>query len=148
MYIIRRYNDPQNQLNRAHRISQKLKRQPWSLHRYKLGPLLIDYSCIAYCSCGTPNSRSGRWKCLTLLSVFGTLPSTGLPHPAVIWGFVPHHVVIRCTMFSWYPLGGLLFSEGKWRRSGSGREGRSGAGRSRERGNIGQDIMYERRINK
>lgn len=43
-------------------------------------------------------------------------------------------------------LGGLLFSEGKYRSSGSGGEGKGrGAGRS---GGWGQDILYEKRMNK
>jgi hypothetical protein len=41
-------------------------------------------------------------------------------------------------------LGGLLFAEGKWRRSGSGREGRWGAGRSGRSGNCYQDAMFVR----
>lgn len=40
------------------------------------------------------------------------------------------------------PLGGLFFSEGKW-RSGSGGEGRGEGGERRE-GNCSQDVIYER----
>jgi hypothetical protein len=44
-------------------------------------------------------------------------------------------------------LGGLFFSEGKWRRSGSVVEGRlAGARRSPGGRTCGQDILYERRI--
>ena len=47
--------------------------------------------------------------------------------------------------------GGLLFSEGKWRRNGFREKGRcvcgGGAGRSERRKKCGLDVMYERRIN-
>jgi hypothetical protein len=41
----------------------------------------------------------------------------------------------------------LLFSEQKWRESGSEEKGRYGeTRRSGRRGNCGQDVLYERRI--
>jgi hypothetical protein len=44
-------------------------------------------------------------------------------------------------------LGSLLFSEGKWRSSECGRDRRwkGRTGRSWERGNCGEDLLYERR---
>lgn len=48
---------PQNQLNRAHGGSQKLKSQLQTLYGSELGPLCIAYVFIAGCSCGIPNNR-------------------------------------------------------------------------------------------
>jgi hypothetical protein len=47
-------------------------------------------------------------------------------------------------------LGGLPFSKGKWKRSGPEGEGRWREGTMKRggRGNFGQDVIYERRINK
>ena len=48
--------------------------------------------CVAWCSCGTPNS--GNWGCLSLFFLFwDTFLPTGLSHPALIWGFVPNFTV-------------------------------------------------------
>jgi hypothetical protein len=44
-------------------------------------------------------------------------------------------------------LEGLLFSEGKWKRSGSGGEGGRGGGNEwRKKGKLWSGIIYERRI--
>ena len=65
-----------------------------------------------------------------------------------------HFISIAIVMVSLYSnrtlakTGGLLFSEGKWRRNGFREKGRwGGAGRSGRRKKCGLDVMYERRIN-
>jgi hypothetical protein len=49
---------PEHQLNRANRVSQKLKLQPQNLHRYVLCPLHICCGW-AWGICEIPNSGSG-----------------------------------------------------------------------------------------
>ena len=82
----------------------------------------------------------GVGLCLTLSPALGTLPPTGLPRSAVYKG-----ICHSCCIFLghvWYiTLGGLLFSEGKWRRNGSGERGggRGGTEKSEGRGNCSWD---------
>lgn len=54
-----------NQLNRAHRGSQRLKGQTWTLH--------IPYGCAASCYCGTPNSGNRRICVSESCPLLGTL---------------------------------------------------------------------------
>ena len=88
-----------------------------SLHRTDLGPLHRCYSCIAWSSCGTPNSESR--DCLTL-ACLETFSSSGLPSPGLMTAI---H-------------GGLPFSEWEWRKRGWGRvereSGRQGLREERE----------------
>lgn len=50
---------PQNQLTWAHRGSQRWNQLSKSLYGSNLGSLHICYGCVAWCSCGTPTSKSG-----------------------------------------------------------------------------------------
>lgn len=79
---------------------------------------------------GTPNSESGG-RSDTFASVWDPFPPIGLPRPAVRWGHVPRLIVTCYAMFWLILMGGLLFSEGKWRSYGSGgrREVRERLGR-------------------
>lgn len=103
-----------------------------SLYGSKIGPLLTWFGCVSWCSYGTTNSGD-----LTLLLTFGTL-----------------FLLLGCLVQLWYEgmclsyysllypvhlisLVCLLFSKGKWRRSGSGEEERwrQGTGQRGGRGN-------------
>jgi hypothetical protein len=76
---ILRGHSPQNQLSRAHRSSQRLEQQAATLCGSELGPLHIPYVCVAWDSCGAPNSMCvcvcvcGAGASLTPLPALGIL---------------------------------------------------------------------------
>lgn len=64
----------QNRLSWPQRDPHRLNRQPGSMDRADIDPLHICTSCVAWSSCGTPDSRNRGWLfCLPL----GPFPSTG-----------------------------------------------------------------------
>ena len=98
-------HSPQNQLSRAHKVSQRLK---WKQRprMTELGPLHIPNGCLAWWSAGSPNS--GNEECLWLFCQhLRPLPSTGLLNPAFFmkaysyWNLLGHILWIS----SW----GLLY---------------------------------------
>lgn len=101
-----------------------------SLYGSVLGPLHVYYACVAWSSCGTPDSGSGRYLWLFACSWDPALPN-GQPYLALT-EFVPL-LIVSCYVIWLISLGGLLSSEGK-QKSGGG-------------GNCSQDILYEIRIN-
>lgn len=72
------------------------------------------------CHWGFSLSLRGKWRRLWLFSSsWDPLPPTGLPHPALIrLCLVLLNLIMPC---SFDVLGGLHFSGGRWRSSGSGR---------------------------
>lgn len=58
------WENPQQTLSWAHRVSHSLNWQPQSLHGTDLGALHICYSCIVWSSCGNPSC--GILGCLWL----------------------------------------------------------------------------------
>ena len=74
----------QNQLSRAHRGSQRLKWQSWSLRRSVLGCLYICYSCwLDVLRSPDSGNISDPFACS-----WASFPPTGLPYPALMSGFV------------------------------------------------------------
>lgn len=87
----------QNQLPRTHIASQKLSRQSGSLYGSDPGPLHV---CDAWVTCSCGISSNGIRDCFWLLCLFwGPFPSTGLSHPALMWGCVPGLIVTFYAVF-------------------------------------------------
>lgn len=114
------------------------------LHGSALGPLHICYGCVPWCSCGTPNSASGRclWLFCQLLGPFSSywvaLPSLDMRVTA--WSYC----ILLCHVWL-MSLGDLLFSGGEKRRKRICEGG--GNGRGRGKGSCGWNVLYKRIIN-
>jgi len=68
-------------------------------------------------------------------SSWNPFPPAGLLHPTLLWEFVPG-LTVNCYAVRLITLGGLLFSEEKQRRDGSGEERRWQKGLGGEKGNF------------
>jgi hypothetical protein len=79
--------------------------------------------CVAWCSCGIPNSQTGGVSDSFAYS-WSHFPPARLPLPLSIREYVFH---LNCNLLGlvWFiSLGGLMFSERRWRKSGSGENGK------------------------
>jgi hypothetical protein len=83
--------------------------------------LFICYGCLAWSLCGTPDSGNGGVSD-SFTCFWYPFPPTRLHRSFLIGGFVPYCILLCCVQL--VSLGGLLFSEGKWRISKSGGERR------------------------
>lgn len=104
----------QNQLSKAHRNSQRTKWKSQSLHRFSAYILLL----LAWCFCGTTN-RGSEGVPDSFTCFWPSFSPTRLTWPGLIW---------RCAymlcLIQFVSVRGLLFSEIKWSRNGSGKERR------------------------
>jgi hypothetical protein len=96
--------------------AQRLKQQPWSLH----GVYIRSSACILWLF----RLRFGGSGDISDAFAWSGDPSppTELPHPALIWEYVPSlsaSCYVVCSYYHW----GLLFSEVKQRNSGPGWDG-------------------------
>jgi hypothetical protein len=58
--------------------------QSGSLHGSNLGHLHICYGCVAWCSCGTPNSASGRAVSDSFTRLWDTFRPRGVPCHGIV----------------------------------------------------------------
>ena len=90
------------ELSRAHRGSQRERKQSQNLHRSALGALHIYYCCVVWLSCGTTNSGvegvSDSFACPQ-----DPMPPTWVPQLALIQIFVPSLIASCYVVLGWYP---------------------------------------------
>lgn len=98
--------NPQNQLNQAHRGSQRLKQQSLSLHRSVLSHLQICCGYLLWGFCGLPNSGSGGVYGFFLGTFFLLLSCLNMRVCAE-----SHCIVLWCVQMT--SLEGMVFSEGE-----------------------------------
>jgi hypothetical protein len=96
-----------NQLNSAHRGSQRLKGQTQSIHGPESGTLKMVWM-LAWCSCGIPNSGK-RCTSDSFAGSWDSFPPIVLPCPASIWRHLSCLILFCPVCLS--SLGGMLFSE-------------------------------------
>lgn len=75
------------------RGSQRLKQQSWMLYGSELGSMHICSVCLAWCSCGTTDNRSGAYSWV-FDYLWDTFCTTGSPGAALIGGCVSILIVI------------------------------------------------------
>ena len=92
--------------SRAHRDSQRLKQQSWSLHWSVISPLHISSACFAWCFCETSNSVSR-----TISDSFAW-SWEGFCWHALLWVYASSCCILLCCI-QLISLGGLPFTEGK-----------------------------------
>lgn len=92
--IVPHVNGVQNELNKAHKHSQKQKQQSESLYGSELGSLHICYGCGAWCSCGATKRVTRGFS-----DSFCLLFSSFLVPLAIYIAFVPSPIVARYVVF-------------------------------------------------
>jgi hypothetical protein len=110
-----------------------------------LDPLHRLYVCVAWYSCGVPNSGNGA-VCDSFAWLWGLCSSIGLPHVVLMWEYVPGHTVVCYAVFGWCPWKVCSFLRGSER--GGSREKESWVEKSGGKEKCSWDAIYERTINK
>lgn len=112
---------PTESNSRTCRELQRLKEQTQTMYWSGLGPLHMPQICSLVCFYGTPNS--GIRGCLWLFCLsWDNFRPTGFSCTVSIWMQVPSLIVTHCHV-QLITLGGLVFAQGKLRRSRFGEEG-------------------------
>lgn len=144
-------HNPQNQIRKASRGSQRLKWKLQSLYGSEWSPLLIPYGCRAGCSHEIPNSGSLLcfWLFCLLVGLFYSYWVAMFSFDMRICAWF--HCILLCCVwwYAWETCSFLLLLLVFWGvRSLSGGEGQSGRTNEKSGGreNWDPDVISEKRI--